>query len=212
MACCKDVFGALGLPSTDGAERGGQRRIACATVPNEGADDILYVLDLLGGKGVGGVFFHGILDLGTVLDRCSKVRRMLRACWFWVLIFCELAANVARHREINVAHFVVPVERDTTKELAFPVDRDFVVLFECRFQMLGMLDALTFYAKVINDKAEDYWAPDVPEKAWGVLTLVVPLLEESLFKKIVGKNASLREAVHATDDFDVHPTFACNGL
>ena len=61
-----------------------------------------------------------------------------------------------------------------------------------------------FDVKVIDETEVDA-APYVPPEAGGVLALVVPFLGEALFKELVGKDASLGEAIHPLTDFDVYP-------
>ena len=68
--------------------------------------------------------------------------------------------------------FVVPVEVDATIELTFPVNVDFVMLFDSLFEVLAMVKADGLYAKVVYHKAEGDWLPSMSPETWGVLTVI----------------------------------------
>ena len=84
---------------------------------------------------------------------------------------------------------VVPGEIDAGKLGAGPVLGDLIMLEEDIAKVIGVAFFDVFYAKVVNDKAEEDWAPLVAPEAWGGWTLVVTRLVESFFEEFVGKHA-----------------------
>ena len=55
--------------------------------------------------------------------------------------------------------------------------------------MIGVAFVDVFYVEVVNDYAEEDWAPLVAPEAWGGGTLVVTRLVGAFFKEFVGKHA-----------------------
>ena len=103
---------------------------------------------------------------------------------------------------------IVPFEVDTAEAFAFPVDVNLLIMVaEALDQMVGMLFANVFDAKVINDKAEADWVPLVAPKArsvsYGGVTIVAQEVDELLF----GEYARLWKAIHATAYFSIDFAF-----
>jgi hypothetical protein len=63
-----------------------------------------------------------------------------------------------------------------------------------------------FYPRIVNDKAENYAAPDMTPEARSVLALVINPFGQSLFEELVGDDAGLGEAIHAIANFDIDPS------
>ena len=87
---------------------------------------------------------------------------MLWSFGCWVLVFVEGSLCEARNVGIECAVFVVPLEFDTHEEFSFPINRYIVVLFEGRYEMVGMAVASELDAKVIYDQGKGDRAPYVP--------------------------------------------------
>ena len=83
---------------------------------------------------------------------------------------------------------IVPFEVDTTEAFAFPVNVNLLIMVaEALNQMVGMLFANVFDAKVIDNKAEADWVPLVAPKARSVssggVTIVAQEIDELLFSE-----------------------------
>ncbi len=59
--------------------------------------------------------------------------------------------DVPRHREIDDLVLVVPFNGDATIQLAFPIFGVFIVFFNGLIEMVSILFANVFYAKVVDD-------------------------------------------------------------
>jgi hypothetical protein len=71
--------------------------------------------------------------------------------------------NIAWHGQGDVSLIVVPVERDTCEQFSLPIDGDgFIVLLECREEMLSVNFACLLYGKVIHNKCKFGWSCLVP--------------------------------------------------
>ena len=69
--------------------------------------------------------------------------------------------------------------------------------------MEGMFFTDIFHAKIVDNKGELDWSPFVLPKAWYQLALVVTTFVETLLKQLIGQQAGLWEAIHASIRFDV---------
>ena len=101
------------------------------------------------------------LDLRAILNRCCFGWRMLWPFRCRVLVFVEGSFCEAWNVGIQGAILVVPFELDPNKELAFPVDGHIVVLFQCRYVMVGMAVASELDAEVIYYQGKGDWAPNM---------------------------------------------------
>ena len=72
---------------------------------------------------------------------------------------------------------------------ARPVLGYFIILEEDITKVIGVAFVDVFYVEVVNDYAEEDWAPLVAPEAWGGGTLVVTRLVGAFFKEFVGKHA-----------------------
>jgi hypothetical protein len=118
-------------------------------VIQEGANNLLNVIDFVGREAWRGIWFPCKLYLLTILDWGDDVWLVLWRERERVLETSECFRDVAWHRQINSFVFVVPVEVDATIELTFPVNVDFVMLFESLFEVLAMVKADGLDAKVV---------------------------------------------------------------
>ena len=120
--------------------------------------------------------------------------------------------DIAGHAEVTGMIGIVPCEVDATEAFAFPVNVNFLIMVaEALYQMVGMLFADTFDAKVIHDEAEADWVPLVVPKAesvsYGGVTIAAQEVDELLF----GEYARLWKAIHATVYFSVDFAFVDDG-
>jgi hypothetical protein len=104
-------------------------RIDCSGVKRESADDLLKPVRLPGIHGHVVVNF-GHFDFDPILWGCPLGRRVTVLFWGCVLVLVEGSDYVTRHRQVDSALLVVPIEADTTVELAFPVAHSFVVFLK----------------------------------------------------------------------------------
>ena len=80
------------------------------------------------------------------------------------------------------------------------------MLFQGRCKVVHVIHVGDFYPKIVNDKAENYAAPDMTPEARSVLALVITPFGQFLFKELVGDDAGLGEALHAFPNFDIDPS------
>ena len=121
--------------------------------------------------------------------------------------------DIARHAEVAGMIGIVPFEVDATEAFAFPVNVNFqVMVAEALDQVVSMLFADVFDAKVIHNEAEADWVPLVAPKArsvsYGRVTIVAQEVDELLF----GEYARLWKAIHAAVYFGIDFAFVDNGV
>ena len=78
---------------------------------------------------------------------------------------CACFLDKVGDREINGAAGVIPVEVQTTEQIAAPVDGDVIMFLERIDEVLRMVFTGVLDAEVINDEVEHDWASDVLEEA-----------------------------------------------
>ena len=126
---------------------------------------------------------------GAVDDGCVAKGRVLRFQWNGVAPFEKDVFDVILDGQATRAFGVVPGEIDAGKSGAGPVLGDFIMLEEDVAKVIGVAFVDVFYAEVVNNYAEEDWAPLVAPEAWGGWTLVVTCIVQALFKEFVGKHA-----------------------
>jgi hypothetical protein len=77
---------------------------------------------------------------------------MIRLVWGWMLKVMESFFDVARHGEVNCPGHVIPVQFDSTVQIAIPVKGNGVVEFDGLDEMLCMFCSYVFDPKIINDE------------------------------------------------------------
>ena len=85
------------------------------------------------------------------------------------------------------------------------------MVVEALDQMVGMLFADVFDAKVIHDEAEADWAPLVP-KAGSVAYRGVTIASQEVDELLFSKYARLWKAIHAAVYFGIDFAFVDNGV
>ena len=120
-----------------------------------------------------------ILCLGSILDWEDEMWLVLGGPRFLVMESFEGFGNVFWHQDVDFSIFIVPINGESKVACSVPFFADCVVFLEGIHQVLGMLLANVFHAKVVHDKAETYGAPIVLPESWANLALAVPLCTES---------------------------------
>ena len=103
-----------------------------------------------------------------------------------VVVLDEESVNVVIHGEAAGAHGVIPGQVDASIEVAKPVLGEVVVLFYDVREVMGVLNANIFDAKVVYDEGEHDGLPFVLPEARGGIKLVVACLVEAFLKEFVG--------------------------
>jgi len=121
--------------------------------------------------------------------------------------------NVAWHGQVDGAFDIVPFECYSTVEFSSPIFSDAVVFADAVAEMISVLLADIFDSKIIDHEGKFNGAPFVTPEPGCVTTLEVSFGFQSFSEELVGEDASLGKAVHATSNFDVDVTivdqFAC---
>eukprot|EP00978_Attheya_sp_CCMP212_P025743 scaffold83358_cov56-Attheya_sp.AAC.1 len=155
-----------------GDEHGG---IDCSAIVKESAHNFLDSSDGWGFKRVSGVDRNRELLFGSIGWRDPSMGSMLGS---------------------------VPLESEATVEFAGPVGGDGVLGAGACKEMIGMFLAdILDGATIVNNQTECDGLYLMCEETWGVLGLVVSRGFEVLDKVVVGKDASLGQAINAFTDF-----------
>ena len=80
------------------------------------------------------------------------------------------------------------------------------MLFQGRCKVVHVIPVGDFYSEIVNNKADNYAAPDMTPEARSVLALVITPFGQLLFEELVGDDAGLGEAIHALTNFDIDPS------
>jgi hypothetical protein len=83
---------------------------------------------------------------------------MLGLCWWRVLELDECLRYVIEHGDMDIFVDVVPVNIHSEIACAAPVLEAFVVFFQDAREVLNILTADVFDAKVVNAECGEYWA------------------------------------------------------
>ena len=94
--------------------------------------------------------------------------------------------EVGEHGEVDFAVFLVPVEIKSEVPTAVPIFGDLVVFLEHRHEMVGVLFANVFDAKIVNTEGETDGPSFVGTKTWSELALLVAVFVEAFLKKLLG--------------------------
>jgi hypothetical protein len=107
---------------------------------------------------------------------------------------------------VDLVAVVVPVHVHAKVLVSIPVNGTFVVLLDNLCKMVFVLSPNVLYAKVFDTQSEQERLPVMFPKAWCDIALMVAVLAEVFFKKILCKDACLWETLHALLYFDVDCT------
>jgi hypothetical protein len=117
----------------------------------------------------------------------------------------EKVLNVARHTDATPAGCVVLLDVNTRKFDASHVELDPMELLENIAEMVEVFCPNILHPKVINYEAEFDGMPFVAPEAWGGFGLVISFGKKVGSEDIIGKNASLGQAIIALANLEVDP-------
>ncbi len=107
---------------------------------------------------------------------------------------------------MDPAAVVVPVHAHAKVAFSVPFNGTSVVFLENFHKIVGMLPPDVLDTKVVDTGSEQERPPVMFPKAWCDVALLVAVLVESFFKKILCEDAYLRATIHALLYFDVDCT------
>ena len=116
---------------------------------------------------------------------------MLWFAWHWMAIYEKELVDVVLHGESAGTGFVVTFEINASILLLLPVGSDRVVFLKCVEDMLCMMFAEIFDAKILDDYTEHDGAPFVDPKAGGSGGFIVSFVREVHVEQVVGKFTGL---------------------
>ena len=91
------------------------------------------------------------MDGGAISGDSMLMWFMLRFGGVLVAKSCKCFLNVARHAEMAVAFFIVPVKSQSEIASAFPIHVAHVILLEDFEEVFNVVLVDTFYPKVVDD-------------------------------------------------------------
>jgi hypothetical protein len=119
-----------------------------------------------------------------------------------VLKFVYDRFDVAGHRDVDIASFVVLVDGETAVLGAGPVRHNLIQVDKAIHQVFGVLVANSFDAEVVDDEAKLDWSRSVAPEAVGMFGEMVAVLSEVLDGTLLGDSTCLGKVQHAFVDFD----------
>jgi hypothetical protein len=128
------------------------------------------------------------------------------AGWRVVSELVKGGRHVVGHGNVDKFFGVVPFDSEATIKFAFPVGGNGVKVLQGIDEMVGIVFANIFDAKVVDDEAEGDVAALVSPKAGGARRWGVAVFGEVGLESNVGEEAGLFKAVHAFANFNVHPS------
>jgi hypothetical protein len=127
---------------------------------------------------------------------------MLRFAGSSVLETCEGLGDIAA--------IVVLVHVHAKVAFSIPVNGTFVVFLKNFCKNVGMLPPNVLDTKVVDTESEQERSPVMFPKAWSDIALLVAMLVELFFEKILCKDARLQETIHTFLYFDLDCTIICS--
>ncbi len=109
-------------------------------------------------------------------------------CQLCVEVVSKLSAHgLAWTDEPGICCSVVPIKCYPNIPFACPITHKFVAFFKCILEMLCMLFANVFHAKIIDNQCELYWSCDLFPKAGYQIALLVSVFVETFLEEFVGQ-------------------------
>ena len=87
---------------------------------------------------------------------------------------------------------------------ANPVFGDFLVFLEHSHEVVGMLFANVFDAKVVDTGGEADGTQFLYPKPWCDLALLVAVLVQSFFEELLGNKSCMWQSIHSAPAFNVY--------
>jgi hypothetical protein len=115
----------------------------------------------------------------------------------------EKVLDVARHTDATPMGCIVPFDVNTQKFVAGHVELDPIELLENIAEMVEVFYPNIVHPTFINYEAELDGMPFVAPEAWDGFGLVISFCKKAGLEKIVGKNASLGQAITALANLEV---------
>ena len=153
------VFGGRGLLGSDFTEGDDELVVDGSSIEEEGANNALDLFDAVIVEGWTSWISVGILDLCAVDDFGVLVGGHDAFDGHSVASFGKNGDNIFIHCEMASMLHIVPGRVDTGVERTVPVLGDGVVLEESIAQVVGMMVANVFDAKIVNSDGEHDGAP-----------------------------------------------------
>ena len=70
----------------------------------------------------------------------------------------ECCRHISRHRQVEGAGIIIPVEGNATVTFALPIHTDFIVSLEALQEMVSVFLSDEADAEIIHDQAEKDWS------------------------------------------------------
>lgn len=149
-----------------------------------------------GGSRLGVLFLRAVVDVfareGGVLMFPQGVVKLLECFGF-----------VTRHREVDAAAFVIPVEGDADVTPATPIGSDFIVFLKSVEQVEGVFLAHVLDGVVIDRQGKLHLPPVMLPETRYELALAVPGGVEALLEQLISQQPRVRKAVHSFSGFKI---------
>jgi hypothetical protein len=96
-----------------------------------------------------------------------------------MLVFLEEFFDISRHRNVDSARIVVPMQFDAAIEIARPILGKFIFFFDAFYQVINVFPAHILNPEVIDYQREGDRAGKMSPEARGMFTFVIPMGEET---------------------------------
>ena len=134
---------------------------------------------------------------------------MLWFAWRGMAITEQEFPDVVLRGESSGTVFVVPFKINVCIFLPLIVGSDRVVFLQCGEEMLCVMFADIFDAKIIDSYTEHDRAPFVNPNAGGGGGFILSFVSEALAEEVVGKFTGLGYSVDTFADAKLYPTITC---
>ena len=104
----------------------------------------------------------------------------------------QRSLDVPWHAQVDESPCVVSIERDADVFFSHPIVRNVVVFLQSVHEMMDVLPAGIFYAKVVNYQCERDWSRFVRSQPRYHLALKIPLLVQTFLEQLVCNDPCLR--------------------
>ncbi len=126
-----------------------------------------------------------------------------------VFVLQELLLDISWHRYVWCAHILVPFHFYTAIQIAWLIFEEFVLCSYAFHEVVGMLVANIFYAKVIHDKGEWNGTPFVLPQVKSVDAFIIPMGHKPFFVEFVCKDPHMCESQNCSLHAQVHISIVC---
>jgi hypothetical protein len=127
-----------------------------------------------------------MLGFAAKLLGLGSIRTMLRPGRGGMLVFLQLFDDVTPHGNVEGACVLIPLEADTTVEIAIPILCEFIFFLYAPDEVVYVFLTRIFDTEIVHDEREGEWVSYVLPEAGSVRALKISVGGKAFLEELVG--------------------------